>query len=101
MAELRVNIDDPYYLMLESLKPVTESVVEDDLDFEVYVNMVLWRGIRGIIEDIIPEDPQILRKSILMMYESNPEFVAAFMTNVLEAGTSRPEAKERIGFLRD
>ena len=100
MTELKVNIDEPSYVMLQALKPVAESVVEEALEFDTYVNLVLGRGIRGIIEDIIPGDPDILRASILMMYESNPEFVASFITNVMKAGASTEVAKERLGFIR-
>ena len=101
MTELKVNVDEPYYVMLKALKPVAESIIEETLDLDTYVNMVLWRGIRGIIEDIIPGDPDILRASILMMYESNPEFVASFINSVMKAGASKDVAKQRLGFIRN
>ena len=79
MSELRINLDDPFQQMLESLKPVVESVVEDELDFDSYVNLVLWRGMRGMIADIVPGDPEILMNSMLLMFEQNPEFIASFI----------------------
>ena len=101
MTELRVNVDGPYFLMLQNLKPITEAVIEEELDLDSYVNVILWRGMRGIIEDIMPSDPQALRESILKMYESNSEFVAWFINDVLSAGGVREEARARIGFIRD
>ena len=44
MPELKVESDEPYYTMLQSLKPVAEHVMEDELDFDSYVNVVVWRG---------------------------------------------------------
>ena len=78
-----------------------ENIIEEQLDFDTYVNIVIRRGIRGMIEDIIPRDPDILLNSILMMYESNPEFVASFINSVMTSGQVREEAKERLGFIRE
>ena len=101
MSELRINLDDPFQQMLESLKPVVESVVEDELDFDSYVNLVLWRGMRGMIADIVPGDPEILMNSMLLMFEQNPEFIASFIGNMLKAGAPPEEAKERLGFIKE
>ena len=98
MPELTVNFEDSYYQMLQALKPIAEGLIEDEMDFGVYVNMVLWRG---IIEDIMPSDSQSLRESILKMYESNPEFVATFIKGVLSADVSLERARERLGFIRN
>lgn len=101
MAELRINLDDPFHQMLESLKPLAESVIEDELDFDTFVNVVLWRGMRGMIEDIVPGDPEILMNSMVLMFEQNPEFVASFINNMLKAGAPPEQAKERLGFIRE
>ena len=101
MAELKVNITDDYRSMLESLKPVAEAVIEEPLDFDTYVNVVLIRGMKAMIEDIVPKDSETLFKSIVLMYERNPDFVASFITDMLAAGEAREEAKERLGFIKD
>lgn len=101
MPELRIDVEESYYQMLKSLQPLAEAVIEEKLDFDSFVNKVLWRGIRGIIEDIMPTESDALRQSILMMYESRPEFVSSFIANLMEGGTQRELARERLGFLRD
>ena len=49
----------------------------------------------------MPKDADVLLNLIVMMYESNPEFVASLMSSVLAAGEAREGAKERLGFLRE
>lgn len=101
MTELKINLDDSYSRMIQSFKPVVDNIVEEDLTFDTYVSLLLWRGIRGMIEDIMPKDTEILLQSIVLMYEANPEFVASFIDTMLTAGEVREQAKERLGFLRD
>ena len=101
MPELNIRLDEPYYLMLQSFKPVVENVIEEVLDFDTYVNVVISRGIKAMIEDIVPKDPQTLFQSVLLMHEANPEFVSSFINNMLTAGRAREEARERLGFIRD
>ena len=101
MTELRVNLEEPYHTMLMSFKPVVEELIEEELDLDTYVGTVIWRGLRAMIEDIIPKDPEVLMNSILLMHESNPEFVASFINNVLRAGAAQEGAKQRLGFIKD
>lgn len=54
MTELRVELSDEYQAMLRSLQPVAERVMEESLDWDAYVNLVIWRGLRAMIEDIVP-----------------------------------------------
>ena len=37
MPEIKINPDDAYDLMLQSLKPLAETVMEEELDFVAYV----------------------------------------------------------------
>ena len=44
MPEFKIKLDRAYDLMLQSLKPLAESVMEEELDFDTCVNVVIWRG---------------------------------------------------------
>ena len=100
MPEVKIELQEPYYSMLVSFKPVVETVIEGELDFDSYVVTVIWRGVQAILEDIVPKDPETLMKSIVLMHESNPEFVASFINRMLLEGTERESAKQRLGFIK-
>ena len=101
MTELKIDLEEPYYTMLFSFKPVVEEVIEDELDLDTYVGTVISRGLRAMIEDIMPRDPETLMKSILLMHESNPEFVASFIQSTLKAGGEVEGARQRLGFIKE
>ena len=101
MSDLHVELDQPYDAMLHSFKPVVESVIEEELDFDAYVNVVIWRGLKAMMADVVPYDADTLMRSFLLMYEANPAFVASFMTAMLQAGSPPDEVKERLGFIKD
>ena len=101
MTELKIDLEEPYHAMLMSLRPVVEEIIEEELDLDAYVGTVIWRGLRAMLEDIIPRDPEVLMKSILLMHEGNPEFVASFITDMLRAGAVQEEVKHRLGFIKE
>ena len=48
MAELKIELEDPYHPMLHSIKPVVETIIEEKVGSDTYVSMVVWRGIRAV-----------------------------------------------------
>ena len=105
MTEPKIDLEEPYHAMLMSLRPVVEEIIEEiieeELDLNAYVGTVIWRGLRAMLEDIIPRDPEVLMKSILLMHEGNPEFVASFINDMLRAGAVQEEVKHRLGFIKE
>jgi len=72
------------------------------LDWNIYVSLLLWRGIRSVIEDLTPANEEILRKTLIQMHQQNPKFVSRFIVETLKKGEEierREETKRKLGFI--
>ena len=103
MAELKITISDQSKKMLEGFKKVVEAVIEEEMSFPDYVDIVVDKGIKGIISDIIPKEPQVLWDTIERISEANPEFFCDFVVEVLKRGeeSNRRAVKQKIGFIKE
>lgn len=88
--------------MLESFKKVVDTIIEEEIPFPNYVEIVIDKGIKGLLSDIIPKEPEVLWNTIERISESNPEFFAEFMVEVLKKGeeSNRKAAKQKLGFVK-
>ncbi len=102
MAELKITMSDQSKTMLESFKKVVDSVVEEEMPFSDYVEIVIDKGIKGIMSDISPNEPQVLWDTIERISEANPEFFCEFVVEMLKRGeeSNRKAAKEKLGFIK-
>jgi hypothetical protein len=102
MTELKIAISAQSKKMLESFKKVVEAVIEEEMCFPDYVDIVVDKGIKGIISDIIPKEPGVLWNTIERISETNPEFFCEFMVEALKRGeeSNRKAAKQKLGFIK-
>ena len=102
MAELRIAISDQSKNMLESFKKVVDTIIEEEMPYSDYVEIVIDKGIKGMINDIIPKEPDVLWNTIERISEANPEFFCEFLVEVLERGeeSNRKAVKQRLGFIK-
>ena len=102
MAELNITISDQSKKMLESFKRVVEAIIEDEIPFPDYVEIVIDKGIKGMLSDIIPKEPDVLWNTIERISEANPAFFYEFVVEVLKRGeeSNRKAAKQRLGYIK-
>ena len=102
MSEHKITISDQSKKMLDSFKKVVDTIIEEEMPLSDYVEIVVDKGIKSIISDIIPKEPEVLWNTIERISESNPEFFAEFVVEVLKKGeeTNRAAAKEKLGFIK-
>jgi len=88
--------------MLESFKKVVDTIIEEEMPFPNYVEIVIDKGIKSLLSDIIPKEPEVLWNTIERISESNPEFFAEFVVEVLKKGeeSNRKAAKQKLGFVK-
>ena len=102
MGELKITMSDQSTNMLESFKKVVDTIIEEEMPFNDYVKIVIDKGIKAMIGDIIPKEPQVLWSTIERISEANPEFFCQFMVDILKWGeeSNRRAAKEKLGFIK-
>lgn len=102
MAEFKITVSEQTKKMLESFKKVVDTVIEEEMPFSDYVEVVIDKGVKGIMSDIIPKEPKVLWDTIERISEANPEFFSEFVVEVLKRGeeSNRKAAKEKLGFIK-
>ena len=88
--------------MLESFKKVVDTIIEEEMPFPNYVEIVIDKGIKSLLSDIIPKEPEVLWNTIERISEANPEFFSEFVVEVLKRGeeSNRKAAKQKLGFVK-
>lgn len=102
MAELKITISDQSKKMLESFKKVVDTIIEEETPFSDYVELVIDKGIKGMMSDVLPKEPDVLWNTIERISEANPEFFCEFVVEALKRGEeiNRGAAKQRLGYIK-
>ena len=102
MADLESSFSEQTKKMLISFKKVVDTIIEEEMPLSDYVEIVVDRGIKGILSDIIPKEPEVLWSTIERISEANPEFFSEFVVEVLKRGeeSNRKAARQKLGFVR-
>ena len=84
----KVMISKEILERLRAFKKIINYVLEDKLEKEEdYVELVLSLGMDKMFEDLLPKDEEcLLQKTIIAMFNENPEFVVNFVVNTLKRG---------------
>ncbi len=103
MAELKITMSDQSKKMLESFKKIVDTIMEEEMPFSDYVEIVIDKGIKAMVGDIIPKEPQVLWDTIERISEANPEFFCEFVIEVLKRGeeSNRKAAKQKLGYIKE
>lgn len=104
MARLQIDIDEGVLLRLQLFQNVAHEIIEEELPFDVYAQLVLMQGLEKMLRDIITTDAEVLWITVKGMAEENPEFVYQFVTDALRRGAGivrTDEARQWAGFVRE
>ncbi len=98
----RVDISDEMLHRIHAFKQVVETVVEEELDFPAYMELLLHQAINSMVADLLePVDREILVRSLQQLGAEHPEQVYGFIAKTLKTGAAdmaRRTVKKRLGF---
>ena len=90
----KVEISDETLKKIRAFKKVIDVLLEQTLPNEsIYVELVLSIGLDKMLQDPLPKEEMLL-KTMVAMFEENPEFVSEFMANTLKKGALIEKEKE-------
>lgn len=94
----RIEISDKACQKLECFKRVIDVVLEKKLTFEEYVEPVLLRGIAYMLRDVIPQDVEVLLKSMEQIFDAYPDSTSKFIVDTLKKGEEIRLRKRWFGY---
>lgn len=97
----RLTISDASFMRLIQFKKVAEAVVDREITDENWLELVLARGVNGIVEDLLePQTKEILIESFQQLAQRYPAEVSEYMADILQLGEEsiREAAKRKLGF---
>lgn len=97
----RLTLSDETYRRLIEFKQVVEAILDEPIELHDYGELVVDRGLNGILEDIIgPQSKETLFESFQQLARRYPEEISDYMIDILQRGEEsiREAAKRRLGF---
>ncbi len=101
----KIEISDKVYEQVAAFKPVIESLLEVQLEFDQYVEMLLKLTPDFILSDVLGHaDPPALIQTIEELARRNPKPVYAYLAEELHQDREivevqkRAEVRRRLGF---
>jgi hypothetical protein len=102
MPKLESSISDKSKKMLVSFKKVVDTVIGEEMHITNYLDLVIDKGIKAILSDIIPKETDVLWNTIERISEANPEFMSEFVVEALKRGEelNKQAAKQKLGYVK-
>lgn len=90
VTQMSVNnyivISEHVHQKLMCFKRIVDVILEEELTFEEYVELVLSRGITSMLRDVMPHDVEILLTSMERILDTYPDSTSNFIVNTLKEG---------------
>ena len=97
----RLTVSDETYRRLIEFRQVVEAILDEPIEIDEYAELVLDRGLNGILEDLMgAQSKETLVQSFQQLAKQYPEQVSEFMVDVLRRGEEsiRKAAKGKLGY---
>ena len=95
-------ISDEMYTRLNESKQVFEAVIEEEIDFDTYVEVVLMQGLDSMLADILsPLDSTTLLKSFQQLASEHPAEVYQYVAETMKQGATTQQQenmRRQFGF---
>jgi len=104
VTRLDIDLDEDILKRLHHFQRVIHEILDEELAFDVYVQLVLIQGLEKMLGDVVTLDSEVLWATVKRMAEDNPEFIYDFVADSLRRGaeaTQKEEAKRRLGFIKE
>jgi len=102
MPKLKLSISDESKRTLITFKKVVDTIMGKEVDATNYLDLVVSKGIKSMLSDIIPKETDVLWDSIERISEVNPEFMSEFIVEALKKGDqiNKQAAQQKLGFIK-
>lgn len=102
---VQITISDDVYMRIVAFKPVVESILEETLEFDNYIERLLSLVPDLILADFLGEmDAQLLLQSLQQLGHKYPVEVYTYIAGIMQQGQEsietqqRAELKRKLGF---
>ncbi len=97
-----ITISEEMHTRVAEFKQVVEAVIEEEIDFDAYVEMILEQGIEAMVDQLLGslEQPTLL-KMFQQLGSLYPAQAYQYIVETLGQGsiiTEQKEMKRRLGF---
>ena len=90
-----VEISEETYERIKHFKKIVDVVLEGEMEsIDDYAELILSNGMKKMITDVIPDD-EILRDTMLAMFDDNPEYLCSFVAKILKEGEREDIEKQK------
>ena len=81
---------------VSAFKPLIDVILEEELeDISDYFELICQIGVERMLQDIFPEPrDDLLRKTMVQMFNENPNFIANFIARKIKEGAKIQLEKE-------
>ncbi len=97
-----ITVSNEMHAQLVEFKPIVETVIEEQIEFEQHVEAVLNLGMNYMLALVIGgADQDTLIRSMQQLAARSPRVVYGFVVEMLKAGAAarqREELRRQIGF---
>lgn len=97
-----VGIADETIAQVRAFQQVVEAVLEEDFEFDAYVNLLLRQGMDSMLADLLgPVDASVLIKSFQQLGATHPDVLYGFIARTLRAGElaeAQAKVRRQMGF---
>ena len=98
-----VIISEEVYARVGEFKQVVETVINEEISFEAYVELILGQGINSMLADLLSSaGSTTLLNSLQQLGSQYPGQVYQYISEVLRQGAAvreQEEMRRRLGFL--
>jgi hypothetical protein len=92
----QIEISNEINTKLTAFRKIYDIIAETKPGAKLnYGELILSIGIDSLFHDVFPADNPLLQETMVKMFQKNPQFVAEFTADTLQAGTSRRVLKDK------
>lgn len=98
MTKIEIVVSDNLEEKLDAFKKIVDTVLDEETEQNDYLIIVLSEGLKALLKTVIPQDNEVLWKTIENMANKNPRFVSNFVADTIKQGEDikKEELKEEI-----
>ncbi len=91
---MEISIDEEIIEKLHNFKKIFDDIMEEDTDFNKYIEIVISEGLEKMLRDIIP--PEHEWDTIRAAFEEDNEFMSTLIRNILIRGAQIDDEEKKL-----
>jgi hypothetical protein len=99
MREILLSVEDSEHTKVMAFKRIYDHIIEEDGNFDEFMQLVISSGIDTMLRQIIPQDPETLWNTVLSTYRYDPAAFSQYVIGTLGKPEFKKELKEKINYI--